>query len=112
MLNSTYSVRYRHPFLYGWKLQIILHIIPATAIGLVIGGALTATDLNATSSDKQTGNDLVIVGVIIFFVLWLILCWLDLRLYWTPSKSPLEKKVCCRVLLGLHTIVLTALTSS
>ena len=91
--DSAASTRYKRPFLFGWKVQIALHLVVAASTGLIIPGALQAFSNAPTPSNPKPGDSLVIGGVSMFIVSFIGFCILVAVLYKTPGKLYLEKKV-------------------
>ena len=90
----------------------MLHLSVATAIGLVLPGALQAINPTPNPSNPKPGDSLVVAGMSIFIVSWIILCCLVVILYKTPGKLGLEKKVSTMLHLAPVTTTIANLTGS
>ena len=93
IFSSTSATRYKRPFLFGWKMQVILHVTVAASIGLVIPGSLSAIYDAPTPSNPKPGDSLVLAGISMFVVCWFGLCFLVVVLNKTSGKLNLETKV-------------------
>ncbi|MCJ1328187.1 hypothetical protein MMC10_004862 [Thelotrema lepadinum] len=107
--ECTSTTRYKHPFLFGWKAQVVLHLAVAVSIGLLVPGAIEAIDDKPTFSNPKPGDNLVLAGISLFVVCWFALLYIVVVLNKTPGKLDLEKKLLlaitiCTPLLGIRVL--------
>ena len=70
-----------------------MRLLVAVGVALIVVGALDAVNNMPSPSDPNPGQAIAIGGIIMFFVCWLVLSALAVRLYQATGLLELEKKV-------------------
>ena len=74
-------------------MQIILHLVIASAIGLIAAAGALLNPYFASGDENQTDH-LFLAGVVIILVCWFFFYALVWVLWMTPGKLDLERRVC------------------
>ena len=80
----------QRPFLFGWFLQIILHFIVASAIALVIVGAVQS---NTPTNNAGSAHALEIAGVILFGLIWILFVFMVTTLWHAHDLAAMKRRV-------------------
>ncbi|CAF9903359.1 MAG: hypothetical protein GOMPHAMPRED_000208 [Gomphillus americanus] len=100
------TYKQNRPFLFGWSLQIIVHLVIASAIALVIVGA---AQYNNPTNPTSSAHALEIAGVILFAMAWILFTFMVAALWRTKDLTAMEHRLLyaitiCTPLLGLRTL--------